>query len=88
MLGQDSSQDPDEQEFIMAMHKTWEEGRAEARAEGEANALLTVLRVRGIAVSDAVRQQILAQKDLQRLERWLEKASVASSIGEVIDEPR
>jgi hypothetical protein len=91
MLGQDSSQDPDEQEFIMAMHKTWEdaraEGRAEARAEGEANALLTVLRVRGIAVSDAVRQHILAQKDLERLERWLEKATVASSIGEVIDEP-
>jgi hypothetical protein len=66
MLGQDSSQDPDEQEFIMAMHKTWEEARAELRAEGEANALLTVLRVRGIAVSDAVRKQILAQKDLQR----------------------
>ncbi len=83
MLGQDSSQDPDEQEFIMAMHKTWEE----ARAEGEANALLTVLRVRGIAVSDAVRQHIPAQKDLRRLERWLEKATVASSIGEVIDEP-
>jgi hypothetical protein len=34
-----------------------------------------------------VRQQILAQQDLQRLEQWLEKAIVATSIGDVIDRP-
>jgi hypothetical protein len=33
MLVQDSSRDPDEQEFIMAMLKSWEEGKAEARLE-------------------------------------------------------
>jgi hypothetical protein len=75
----------------MAMYKTWEEGRAEARtearAEAQANAVLTVLRARGIAVPDAARTRILAQKDLQRLERWLEKASVAASVGDVIDDP-
>jgi hypothetical protein len=95
MLGENSSQDADEQEFIMAMYKTWEETRAEARAEGRtegnaearANDVLTVLRVRGIAVSDAVRQQILAQQDLQRLERWLERASVATSIEDVLHSP-
>jgi hypothetical protein len=87
MLGADSSQDADEQEFIMAMYKTWEETRAEGRAEARANDVLTVLRVRGIAVPDAVRQQILAQRDLQQLERWLEKASVAASIADVIDSP-
>ena len=32
MLGHDSSRDPDEQEFMMAMLKSWEEGKAEARA--------------------------------------------------------
>ncbi|HEX7841256.1 MAG TPA: hypothetical protein VF469_27450, partial [Kofleriaceae bacterium] len=78
-----------EQEFIMAMHKSWEEGRAEARAEARtemrAKDVLTVLRVRGIAVPDAVRQRIEAQKDLEQLERWLEKAVVATSLGEVID---
>jgi hypothetical protein len=83
MLGEDSSQDADEQEFIMAIYKTWEETRAEARA----NAVLTVLRVRGIAVPEAVRQQILAQQDLQQLEQWLEKAAVATSVGDVIDSP-
>jgi hypothetical protein len=81
------------------MYKTWEEGRAEglakgrvegraeARAETQANAVLTALRVRGIAVSEAARKRILAQKDLQRLKRWFEKAIVATSIGEVIDRP-
>jgi hypothetical protein len=92
MLGQASSQDPDEQEFIMAMLKSWEEGKAEARvearAETQANAVLTVLRVRGIAVPDAARERILAQKDLEQLKRWHEKAIVASSIGEVLDDPR
>jgi hypothetical protein len=89
----------DEQELIMAMYKTWEEGRAEGRIEGLAEAraeacvegwadsVLTVLHVRGIAVSDAARERILAQKDQEQLQRWLEKAAVASSIGEVIGDP-
>ena len=87
MLGETSSQTADEQEFMMAMLKTWEEGRAEARTEGEANALLTVLRARGIAVPDTARERILAQKAQGQLERWLEKSVVASSIAEVLDDP-
>jgi hypothetical protein len=38
-------------------------------------------------VPDAARDRILAQKDLEQLYRWFEKAAVASSIGEVLDEP-
>jgi len=68
----------------MAMLKSWEEGKAETRADD----VLTVLRVRGIAVPDAARERILAQKDLEQLKRWHEKAIVASSIGEVLDGPR
>jgi hypothetical protein len=90
LLGQQPRRTPEEQEFIVAMHKTWEETRAEARAEGHAEAraddVLTVLRVRGIAVPEAARKRILAQKDLQRLERWHEKAIVATSLREVIDD--
>ena len=67
----------------MAMIKSWEEGRAETRAD----AVLTVLQTRGVAVPDAAREHILAQKDLELLKRWLVKAVVASSIDEVIDEP-
>jgi hypothetical protein len=80
--------DKDEEAFIMAMIKSWEEGRAEARAETQAKAVLTVLRARGLAVSDAARERILAQTDLELLERWLVKASVATSSDDVFDDPR
>jgi predicted transposase/invertase (TIGR01784 family) len=61
--------------------------RREGVNEGAATAVLTVLRVRGIAVPDATRTRILAENDPKRLQRWLEKAIVAASAGEVIDEP-
>jgi hypothetical protein len=60
---------------------------AQGEAKGEARALLTVLRARGIAVPDEARERILGQTDRERLERWLEKAVVAVSIAEVIDDP-
>ena len=63
------------------------EGELRGRAAEAARAVLTVLRVRSIAVPDAAREHILAQKDPERLERWLEKAAVAASIAEVIDDP-
>jgi ADP-ribosylglycohydrolase len=60
-------------------------------AQGEANArardVLTVLRVRGIAVPETARECILAEKDPARLERWIERAIVAASVGELLDEP-
>jgi hypothetical protein len=63
------------------------EGRAEGRVEGRAEDVLTVLRARGFVVPEAVRERILAQKDPERLERWLEKAVVATSVAAVLDEP-
>ena len=72
----------------MAMFKSWEEGKAEARAEARtetrAEAVLDVLDARGITVPDAARERILAQKDLEQLQRWLKKAVLASSISEVL----
>lgn len=46
-----------------------------------------MLRARGISVSDGVRQRIQSRRDPEQLERWLEKASIATSIGDVIDDP-
>ena len=63
------------------------EGLTEGRTQEAARNLLTVLRARGISVPDAVRERILAQQDPERLERWLEKAAVASSVAAVLDEP-
>jgi hypothetical protein len=91
LLEQDASRDADEQELLMTMYRSFDEIRAEGRAEGHAtgwaDALLDVLRVRGIAVPDATRERILAQRDQQQLRRWLEKAAVASSLEDVIGDP-
>ena len=64
-----------------------DEGRAEGRAEEAARAVLTALRVRGIVVPDVARERILAEKDPERLERWLERAILAASVSEVVGEP-
>jgi hypothetical protein len=98
-LGKKSDRTPEEEEFIVTMHSSWEkardqgrrEGLDEGRREGEVAArardVLTALRVRGIAVPDAARERILAQKDLEQLERWLEKAIIGMSLADVLDEP-
>ena len=70
------------QEFIQFIQE-YTQGRTEEVVRN----LLTVFRVRGFAVSDAARERILAQKDPERLERWLEKAVVAASVAAVLDEP-
>jgi hypothetical protein len=81
----------EEEEFIVAMLSTWTEARAqgrnEGRAEGEARALLTVLRSRRISVSEAARERILAESDLARIELWIEKACLAASLADVLDDP-
>jgi hypothetical protein len=76
----------DDQEFLMQTQDIVETWRQEAIQEGQVKALLTVLRARGIAVPDAVQRRIQVERDLVRLERWLERAIVASSVAEVIDD--
>jgi hypothetical protein len=41
----------------------------------------------GLAVVETTHERILTEKDPERLERWLEKAIVAASVSEVIDDP-
>jgi hypothetical protein len=69
----------------------WEKGHAAGHAageaEGEARALFAVLRGRGIAVPDEARDRILAEKDLARLERWLERAGTSATVAEVLGDP-
>jgi hypothetical protein len=60
---------------------------SEGAATASARSLLTVLRVRGINVPDSARERILAEKDPTRLEHWLERAAVASSLAEVFTDP-
>jgi hypothetical protein len=55
--------------------------------QARASAVLTAFRVRGIVVPDGARDRIVAEKDPATLERWLERAILAASVAEVIDEP-
>jgi hypothetical protein len=103
-LEQKPNRDSEEEEFIETMYTTMEEyrvealakghaeghaqGHAQGRAEGFADALLTVLQGRGITVTDAARERILAEKDPARLTRWLERAGVATSIDDLLGEAR
>lgn len=91
VLGNKSSQTPEEEEFVVSMQGTWKDarriGRDEGRAEEAARAVLTALRVRGMTVPDVVRDRILAEKDPERLEHWLERAILAASVSEVLGEP-
>jgi len=78
--------------YSVTMHKKGlREGRRQGRAQGQlearANDLLTVLRVRGIRVTPAARARICAEQELYRLERWLERAAVESTLAAVLDVP-
>jgi hypothetical protein len=90
-LGRKPSRTSEEEEFIVSMQSTWAKDRAKAKEEGarqrEARALLTVLRGRGMAVPDAIRDRILAEKDPARLERWLERAGTSATVAEVLGDP-
>jgi predicted transposase/invertase (TIGR01784 family) len=73
----------------LALAERQGELRGELKGETAARArdVLTVLRVRGIAVPDAARERILSETDPARLERWHERAILAPSVAEVLGEP-
>jgi predicted transposase/invertase (TIGR01784 family) len=73
----------DERGRISFAHK---QGEHKGRAEAAARAVLTVLRVRGIALPEVAREHILAERSPTRLELWHERAIVAASVDEVLDE--
>jgi len=62
------------------------EGHVERGAAMLANAVLAVLQARDVAVPDTIRDRILAMTNVELLERWLERAAVATSIGDVLDD--
>jgi hypothetical protein len=64
-----------------------DQGRAEGWRIGRVKSVLLVLQARGIEVPHVVRERIVAEQDLDRLERWLMRAVVVASIAEVFDDP-
>jgi Uma2 family endonuclease len=58
--------------------------RDEGKAEGKAEAVLSILEARGVAVSEPVRARILGCGDLPTLDAWLRRAVDAASGDEVV----
>ncbi len=63
----------------------YKQGKLEGKLETEANVVLRVLRARGFSVPDDVRERILACKDANQLETWLDRASVAGRVEDVLN---
>lgn len=59
------------------------EGRAEGRTQGRAEAVIVLLTGRGVAVNRATRARILAERDAQRLDRWIVKAASCTHAAEL-----
>jgi hypothetical protein len=57
---------------------------ARGKAQGEGQAVLTVLDARGVQVPEAIREQILACTDLAELDTWLRRALTATTAEEVV----
>ena len=65
------------------------EARGEARGEakGKAEALLTNLELRGLELSEDVRERILACTDLALLDAWLRRSLAVGEAGELFEGP-
>ncbi|WP_394845685.1 Uma2 family endonuclease [Pendulispora brunnea] len=58
--------------------------KTEGVLEAKASALVTVLGARGIALDDAARARIGAERNLEVLDRWIVRAATATSLDEVL----
>ncbi|MEU8934607.1 hypothetical protein AB0D30_32570 [Streptomyces sp. NPDC048409] len=60
-----------------------EEGREEGRVQERADMVLRLLEWRGVPVGDAVRRQVYACGDLDRLESWAQRAMRVTDAAEL-----
>jgi hypothetical protein len=64
-----------------------DEGLVEGESKGRAASLLKLLAARGLHVDDVARQLIENCRDVATLDRWLDRALVATRIEDVLDDP-
>lgn len=66
--------------------KSHREGRAEGKAEGKAEAVLVLLAGRGIEITAAQRERVLACSDTRQLDAWLLAASTTPSASALLSD--
>ena len=72
-----------EKTFIERIH---DQGIAEGKAEGKAEAVLRLLRARGLAPSQEQRQRVTSSTDPAQLDLWFDRAVTASTAAEVFED--
>jgi hypothetical protein len=60
------------------------EGKIEGKVEGKIEALIAFLTARDIELDSATRGRILGERDPQRLDRWIVRAAISTTIAEVL----
>jgi hypothetical protein len=66
--------------FTEAHRRSYDQGEA----KGEAKALLTILKRRGLAITDDQQHQIGTCTDLATLDRWLDRALSVTSVDDLL----
>ena len=86
-LEQELKMQPGKYEYQSDFARTYfGQGEAKGRAEGRAEALLTVLEVRGMVLDASTRERIVGCTNSEQLQRWLVRAATASSLQEVLED--
>ena len=70
--------------FSEAHRRSYADGKAKGEVEGEAKALLLILRRRGLAMTDDQQRRIVTCTDLATVERWLDRAFSVASVDELL----
>ena len=61
------------------------EGEAKGKAEGEARVLLQLMTLRGLEVTEAIRERVMGTTDCTQLEAWVSRVLDAKTAAEVLD---
>ncbi|MGW4734073.1 hypothetical protein ACWEQC_33730 [Streptomyces shenzhenensis] len=75
-----------EEAFLDGQTEGQAAGLAEGRAQGEAKGVLRILEVRGLPLSDDVREHITSCTDLARLDDWLDRAGTVERAEDLFSE--
>jgi hypothetical protein len=65
--------------------ENYTKGQAEGEAKGEADAVLLVLKTRGLTLTDAQRTRIAGCTDLSLLRTWVTRAVTTTSVDDLFD---
>jgi hypothetical protein len=70
--------------FTEAHRRSYDQGEAKGEAKGKTEALVMILKQRGLAMTDEQQQQLVTCTDLPTLDRWLERAFSVTSLDELL----